>query len=136
MAKSSTRYVCSNCGAISLKYQGKCFECQSWGTLQETHIEPEPKKSREGSTEGAAIIQNLHDAVPSEFLRIMTVWSVIPMYLISGGLLGWGADYLLHTWPFGVAIGLLAGLVFAVRDSMRLRKEFHRPKEPTDGAAR
>jgi DNA repair protein RadA/Sms len=72
MAKSSTRYVCSNCGAISLKYQGKCFECQSWGTLEETHVEPEPKKRREGSQEGVGVIQNLHDTVPSEFLRIIT----------------------------------------------------------------
>jgi F0F1-type ATP synthase assembly protein I len=71
-----------------------------------------------------------------EFLRIMTVWSVIPMYLVFGGLLGWGVDYVFHTFPFGIAIGLLAGLVFAVRDSMRLRKEFHRPDGPTDDSAR
>jgi len=35
MAKTKTRYVCSACGAVSLKYQGKCFECGSWGTLNE-----------------------------------------------------------------------------------------------------
>jgi DNA repair protein RadA/Sms len=86
MAKSSIRYICSNCGAISLKYQGKCFECQSWGTLQETHIEPELKKRREGSAEGIAVIQNLHDAVPSEFLRIMTGIGELDRVL-GGGLM-------------------------------------------------
>ena len=72
MAKTTTRYICSNCGAVSLKYQGKCFECQSWGTLQETRVEPEQKNRTHGAPEGAAIVQNLHDCVPSEFQRIMT----------------------------------------------------------------
>ncbi len=40
MAKPGIRYVCTNCGAITLKYSGKCFECQSWETLQEMHDEP------------------------------------------------------------------------------------------------
>ncbi|ASQ90443.1 DNA repair protein RadA [Prosthecochloris sp. GSB1] len=40
MAKTGIRYVCTNCGATTLRYSGKCFECQSWGTLQETHAEP------------------------------------------------------------------------------------------------
>ena len=86
MAKSSTRYICSNCGAISLKYQGKCFECQSWGTLEETHIEPEQKKQREGSAEGVPVIQNLHDAVPSEFFRVMTGIGELDRVL-GGGLM-------------------------------------------------
>jgi DNA repair protein RadA/Sms len=86
MARSSTRYICSNCGAISLKYQGKCFECQSWGTLQETRIKPETKKHGEGSHQGVAVIQNLHDAVPSEFLRIMTGIGELDRVL-GGGLM-------------------------------------------------
>ena len=86
MAKSVTKYICTNCGAVSLKYQGKCFECQSWGTLQETHIEPEAKKKREGSHDGVAVIQNLHDAVPSEFQRIMTGIGELDRVL-GGGLM-------------------------------------------------
>ncbi len=86
MAKSVTKYICTNCGAVSLKYQGKCFECQSWGTLQETHVEPEAKKRREGSQEGKAVIQNLHDAVPSEFQRIMTGIGELDRVL-GGGLM-------------------------------------------------
>ena len=86
MAKSSTRYICSNCGAISLKYQGKCFECQSWGTLEETHIEPEPKKKREGSAGSVPVIQNLHDTLPSEFFRVMTGIGELDRVL-GGGLM-------------------------------------------------
>ena len=39
MAKSASRYVCSTCGAVSLKYSGKCFSCLSWGTLEESPFE-------------------------------------------------------------------------------------------------
>ncbi len=86
MAKSVTKYICSNCGAVSLKHQGKCFECQSWGTLQETHFEQESKKQRPGSPGGVAVVQNLHDAVPSEFKRIMTGIGELDRVL-GGGLM-------------------------------------------------
>jgi DNA repair protein RadA/Sms len=86
MAKTTTRYICSNCGSVSLKYQGKCFECQSWGTLQETHVEPEQKNRQQGLPEGAAIVQNLHDCVPSEFQRIMTGIGELDRVL-GGGLM-------------------------------------------------
>ncbi len=86
MAKSATRYVCSNCGAVSLKYQGKCFECQSWGTLQETRVEPELKSRLPGASQGVTVVQNLHDAVPSEFQRIMTGIGELDRVL-GGGLM-------------------------------------------------
>ncbi|MEI7695092.1 MAG: DNA repair protein RadA [Chlorobium sp.] len=86
MAKVVTKYICSNCGAVSLKYQGKCFECQSWGTLQETHVEPESKKQRSASSAGVAVVQNLHDVVPSEFQRILTGMGELDRVL-GGGLM-------------------------------------------------
>jgi DNA repair protein RadA/Sms len=33
--KASVRYVCSNCGAISSTWSGRCFSCGEWNTLQE-----------------------------------------------------------------------------------------------------
>ncbi|MEI8186306.1 MAG: DNA repair protein RadA [Chlorobiaceae bacterium] len=86
MAKTSTRYICSNCGSVSLKYQGKCFECQSWGTLQETRVEPEQKHRLPGAPEGVAVVQNLLDSVPSEFQRIMTGIGELDRVL-GGGLM-------------------------------------------------
>lgn len=35
MAKSLTRYVCSNCGAQYSAWAGKCAQCGEWNTLQE-----------------------------------------------------------------------------------------------------
>ncbi|NTW82821.1 MAG: DNA repair protein RadA [Chlorobiaceae bacterium] len=72
MTRTATRYVCSNCGSVSLKYQGKCFECQSWGTLQEIRSEPEPKKRSGKHLDTPVSVQNLHDFAPSEYRRIMT----------------------------------------------------------------
>jgi len=86
MARASTKYICSNCGAVSLKYQGKCFECQSWGTLLETRVEPEQKKHREGVSDKEAAVQNLHDAEPAEFRRIMTGIGELDRVL-GGGLM-------------------------------------------------
>ncbi|HSX00130.1 MAG TPA: DNA repair protein RadA [Patescibacteria group bacterium] len=35
MAKEKVRFVCTNCGEISLSWAGKCPQCGSWNTLQE-----------------------------------------------------------------------------------------------------
>lgn len=35
MAKTKTRYVCQSCGAISLKWLGKCADCGEWNSFQE-----------------------------------------------------------------------------------------------------
>lgn len=33
--KSLTRYVCSNCGAVSASWSGRCMQCGEWNTLTE-----------------------------------------------------------------------------------------------------
>ncbi len=38
MAKEKIRYVCTNCGEISLSWAGKCVQCGAWNTLQEEAI--------------------------------------------------------------------------------------------------
>jgi DNA repair protein RadA/Sms len=35
MAKKNIRYVCTNCGALSQSWAGKCQQCGAWNTLQE-----------------------------------------------------------------------------------------------------
>ncbi|KAB7790839.1 DNA repair protein RadA [Bifidobacterium leontopitheci] len=37
MAKSTTRYVCSECGWDGLKWVGRCPQCGQWGTVEEFH---------------------------------------------------------------------------------------------------
>jgi DNA repair protein RadA/Sms len=87
MAKAVTRYVCSSCGAVSLKYQGRCFECQSWGTLVETHDErDEPKSRRQRSAGAPPTVQNLDDDMPEGFNRTMTGIGELDRVL-GGGLM-------------------------------------------------
>ena len=33
MARVTTNYRCTECGASSIKWVGRCGECQSWGTV-------------------------------------------------------------------------------------------------------
>ncbi|MFA6981068.1 MAG: DNA repair protein RadA [Ignavibacteriaceae bacterium] len=39
MAKTKVKFVCTNCGYESLRWLGKCPECESWNTFQEEIVE-------------------------------------------------------------------------------------------------
>jgi F0F1-type ATP synthase assembly protein I len=56
-------------------------------------------------------------------LRAIAVWSLVPAYLLAGGFLGWLVDSWLHFSPYGVGVGLIIALAFAVKDMLRLRDE-------------
>ncbi|MDQ3016297.1 MAG: DNA repair protein RadA [Bacteroidota bacterium] len=55
MSKLKTRFVCSNCGAASTKWMGRCPECNEWETLVEEVVSAKPasellkKKQKEKS---------------------------------------------------------------------------------------
>ena len=38
MGKAKTAYVCSECGAHSVKWQGQCPDCDAWNTLTQTSL--------------------------------------------------------------------------------------------------
>jgi DNA repair protein RadA/Sms len=42
MAKAKTAYVCTECGAHSVKWAGQCPDCAAWNTLAQTRIAPRP----------------------------------------------------------------------------------------------
>ena len=46
MAKAKTVYICSECGAESLGWYGKCPNCGEWGTLNEEIVAPTPVKEK------------------------------------------------------------------------------------------
>ena len=46
MAKTKTVYVCSNCGADSPKWLGKCPNCGEWNTYVEEIVTKEPAVKR------------------------------------------------------------------------------------------
>ena len=44
MSKSRIKYICSNCGYESLRWLGKCPECESWNSFTEEVIESSKRK--------------------------------------------------------------------------------------------
>ena len=50
MKSTKTVFVCSECGAISRKWAGKCPECEKWNTLvEEEEAPPAPTPARSGN---------------------------------------------------------------------------------------
>jgi DNA repair protein RadA/Sms len=45
MPKSSTKYVCQNCGYTTLKWMGKCPECDSWNSFIEEIVHVDKRKT-------------------------------------------------------------------------------------------
>ena len=40
MARTRSAFVCAECGAQTVRWQGQCPQCQAWNTLSETVLEP------------------------------------------------------------------------------------------------
>ena len=64
------------------------------------------------------------DLIPREFLRLIAAWSLVPSYLVAGGLIGYGLDSWLHLFPYLTGACLLLALALSVRDMLRLRREW------------
>lgn len=56
-------------------------------------------------------------------LKILAVWSLIPSYMLAAGLVGYGLDRWMKTFPILTAVCLLVGFGFAIRDMLKLKKE-------------
>lgn len=48
MARQSTQYVCQSCGAVTIKWVGKCESCHEWNALQEEKSNATPPIGRSG----------------------------------------------------------------------------------------
>ena len=61
MSKVKTQYVCNNCGSITPKWFGKCFDCGQYNTITEEIIAKEPQGSAASNTNigKIAILENL-----------------------------------------------------------------------------
>ncbi|GAA5316312.1 MAG: DNA repair protein RadA [Candidatus Pelagadaptatus aseana] len=46
-SKSSSAYVCNECGADFVKWQGQCSECGAWNSLSEVRLGPTPSNRAE-----------------------------------------------------------------------------------------
>jgi len=67
--------------------------------------------------------------ISSEFLKLVGIWSLIPSYTLAGGLIGYGLDRWLGTFPLVTAAGIVVAFGFAIRDMLRLRDEIFSRKE-------
>ena len=60
---------------------------------------------------------------PMRPIKVIAVWSLIPSYLAAGGVIGYGLDRWLHTFPLIMTAGLIIGFAFAIRDMLKLKHE-------------
>ncbi|QQS36097.1 MAG: DNA repair protein RadA [Ignavibacteriales bacterium] len=70
MAKPKIKYICSNCGYESLRWIGKCPECDSWNSFTEEIIEPTKNKS--ARTKSPFTAKKINEISAAEEDRIMT----------------------------------------------------------------
>jgi DNA repair protein RadA/Sms len=54
MARAKTAYVCRECGAHAVKWQGQCPDCDAWNTLARTTVSTGPAERHQGQ-EAAAL---------------------------------------------------------------------------------
>ncbi|MFQ6006526.1 MAG: ATPase domain-containing protein, partial [Woeseia sp.] len=101
MARPKTAYVCTDCGAHSVKWQGQCPECAAWNTLAQTTVSlaqgdrPEgPAPSRLGSVSKDAGVR--HACGFAEFDRVLGGGLVPGSVVLLGGDPGVGKSTLLQ----------------------------------------
>src|SRR5579875_4022923 len=61
MSQFQTRYVCQNCGYESLKWLGRCPECETWDSFVEEVVLRSTHKER-GKSKSAQTISSAADA--------------------------------------------------------------------------
>lgn len=72
MAKAKTTYVCTSCGQIYPKWQGRCDGCKSWNTIEETMPEPVNKRTGVKSLPSNVAVKRLKEVTSSQAERIIT----------------------------------------------------------------
>lgn len=70
MKKSKIKYICSNCGYESLRWLGKCPECESWNSFTEEIIEENKRTPK--PFKGKIQVQKIQDISANETDRIIS----------------------------------------------------------------
>ncbi|MBK9245765.1 MAG: DNA repair protein RadA [Burkholderiales bacterium] len=95
MAKAKTRYVCSECGGTSPKWQGQCPQCEAWNTLIEAAAE-QAASARFASIALTAEVHTLGEIAATELPRESTGLAefdrVLGGGLVPGGVVLIGGD--------------------------------------------
>lgn len=93
MAKAKTAYVCSECGAHAVKWQGQCPDCEAWNTLERTSV----AGSAPSATVAGPVAQSLGSLTDDAGLRHAT--GFVEFDRVLGGGLVPGAVVLLGGDP-------------------------------------
>ena len=101
MARAKTAYVCADCGAHSVKWQGQCPECAAWNTLTQTTVSASQSERPEGVSPSllASLSDDLgirHATGFSEFDRVLGGGLVPGSVVLLGGDPGVGKSTLLQ----------------------------------------
>ena len=101
MARAKTAYVCADCGAHSVKWQGQCPECAAWNTLAQTTVSAPQTERRKGVSPSllASLSDDLgvrHATGFSEFDRVLGGGLVPGSVVLLGGDPGVGKSTLLQ----------------------------------------
>ncbi len=101
MARAKIAYVCSDCGAHSVKWQGQCPDCGAWNTLAETSLTlaPQsgaaaPQAERIGALADEPVVR--HRTGFGEFDRVLGGGLVPGSVVLLGGDPGVGKSTLLQ----------------------------------------
>ena len=84
MSKTRIKYICSNCGYESLRWLGKCPECESWNSFTEEIIETSKRKISTAKTK--VTVTSINEISATEEDRVK---SNIPEFdrVLGGGLM-------------------------------------------------
>ncbi|UTW54098.1 DNA repair protein RadA [Kordiimonas sp. SCSIO 12610] len=72
MAKQTKSFVCSNCGSVYSKWQGKCDDCGEWNTLEEEQASVSGSPKGLSKKKGRTVDLVSLDTPPVEAPRILT----------------------------------------------------------------
>ena len=102
-SQAKTVFVCQQCGKESLKWLGRCPDCQQWNTFVETRVMVSPA-TRQGSSPVSApqelsrVVAEAADRFPlpvAEFNRVLGGGLVAGSLVLIGGEPGIGKSTLL-----------------------------------------
>ncbi|HEX2961227.1 MAG TPA: DNA repair protein RadA [Ignavibacteriales bacterium] len=72
MAKVKTKFICSNCGFESIKWLGRCPECEQWNTFSEEIVESEKEKLKQSVRRSGFTVSKLKEINSVESDRVRT----------------------------------------------------------------
>lgn len=117
--KQLTRFVCTNCGAVTSAWAGRCPQCGEWNTLQEEVQIVAPAGGGRTAVSGKALAtQSVSELVTHDQKRLMT--GIADVDAVLGGGIVAGSVNLIAGQPGIGKSTLLLQLAYAVAEHARV----------------